>query len=89
MPNYFETGAELRLMIKNLVYVYMQSRDECRSGSRGMRQSDIFRNCGLDWGNYKSATSTHQMYWLVGLLRELQHEKKIQRNEETKLWRLH
>ena len=65
----------------------MSSKFECCSENLGMRQANIFRSCGFDWGKKKCYIS-NQQYWIVALLRELESEGKIQRNPTTKLWRL-
>ena len=84
----FKEGTELRIAIKQLVYEFMKRNGECSVFSRGMKQADIFRACGLDWGEYLNATSSNQQYWIVALLRELEQEGKIQRDPDTKRWRL-
>jgi len=88
MNDFLKVGTELRLKIKNLVFSYMKSKQECSSFSRGMRQAEIFRECGLDWGDQANSTSSQQVFWIVGLLRELEREGKIQRDETSKRWRL-
>ena len=59
---------------------------DCSSFSRGLKQAEIFRACGLDWGEYPNATSSNQQYWLVALLRELELEGKVKRDPITKKW---
>ena len=88
MNDFMKNGAELRLKIKDLVYLYMKSKPKCSSLSSGMRQAEIFKECGLDWGTFVGSSSSQQQFWIVGLLRELEREGKIQRDEYTKLWRL-
>lgn len=56
--------------------------------AEGMKQAEIFRNCGLDWGSQENATSSNQQYWIVGLLRQLEKENKIVRDESTKKWNI-
>lgn len=41
---------ELRLKIKKLVYDFMLKSENCSCDSPGMKQAEIFRACGLDWG---------------------------------------
>lgn len=53
-----------------------------------MTQAQIFRECGMDWGEKKNCTSSNQQYWIVAILRELEEEGKIQRDQFTKKWRL-
>ncbi|MEE1218289.1 MAG: hypothetical protein U0L20_00010 [Ruminococcus sp.] len=86
MTNHYQTGENLRLQIKNLVYDFMCQSYDCSSFSEGMKQAEIFRACGLDWGDYPNATSSNQQYWIVGLLRELETEHKVKRDPVTKKW---
>lgn len=88
MKNYFELGKNLRLEIKELVLSFMQNSPNCDPLDEGMKQAEIFRACGLDWGSYKNATSSNQQYWIVGLLRDLETDGFIQKNIETKKWHL-
>ena len=85
---HFEKGTKLRLEIKNLVYDFMLKCDDCSNDALGTKQAEIFRACGLDWGEYPNATSSNQQYWLVGLLRDLEKDGKIQRDSVSKHWRL-
>jgi len=48
----FETrGNEIRDLCKTLVLEFMQATKECQPGKTGMKQSQIFKNGGFDWGN--------------------------------------
>lgn len=86
--NFKKIGEELRNDFKNLVFNYMSIKDECSKLNDGMKQADIFRECGMDWGEKENCTSSNQQYWIVAILRELEEEGKIQRDIETKKWRL-
>ena len=87
--DYFEKrGIDIRMQAKNLVLEYMHSTPCCAPDGSGMKQSDIFRACGFDWGYYENATSSNQQDWIVALLRELEAENEVQRNPSSKLWRL-
>lgn len=86
--DYFKDGEQLRYQIKNLVYSFMKDSNSCKNTSEGMKQAEIFRECGLDWGTYDNATSSNQQYWLVALLRQLEAENKLQRDPVSKKWRL-
>ena len=88
MRNFLSDGAELRSQIKALVLEFMQTSPECSADAAGIRQAQIFKKCGLDWGEYPKATSNSQQFWLVGLLGELEDEDKIQRDTSTKRWRV-
>lgn len=86
MNNHLSIGKNLRNEIKVLVYDYMKSTAECDPYAEGLKQAEIFRACGLDWGEYPNATSSNQQYWLVALLRELESEEKVKRDPVTKKW---
>lgn len=88
MRNYLSDGTDLRIQIKALILDYMRNIPDCASNSEGMKQAEIFRACGLDWGEYPNATSSNQQYWIVALLRELEKEGIIQRDIESKRWRI-
>ena len=86
--NYVSKGTELRLAIKELVFDYMKNSPNCAVYADGLKQAEIFRQCGLDWGEYPNATSSNQQYWIVVLLRELESEGKVQRDVDSKKWRI-
>ena len=86
--NYVSKGTELRLAIKELVFDYMKNSPDCAVYADGLKQAEIFRQCGLDWGEYPNATSSNQQYWIVALLRELEFEGKVQRDVDSKKWRI-
>ena len=81
-------GKEIRELSKTLVLEFMQTSQGCQPGSTGMKQSQIFRNCGFDWGNYPKVTSSNQQYWIVAILSELQKEGKVEQISESGPWRL-
>lgn len=87
MRDYHFDGTSLRLQIKSLVLEYMQSVPECSPNDKGLKQVEIFRACGLDWGDYPNAKSDWQQYWVNALLRELGNEGFIVRDVVTKRWR--
>ena len=82
--NYVSKGTELRLAIKELVFDYMKNSPDCAVYADGLKQAEIFRQCGLDWGEYPNATSSNQQYWI----RELESEGKVQRDFDSKKWRI-
>lgn len=86
--NYVSKGTELRLAIKELVFDYMKNSPDCAVYADGLKQAEIFRQCGLDWGEYPNATSSNQQYWIVALLRELESEGKVQLDVDSKKWRI-
>lgn len=86
--DYQAQGKTLRNEFKKLVLEYMISSERCQKHNMGMKQAEIFRDCGMDWGEKKNCTSSNQQYWIVAILRELEDEGKIQRDQFTKKWRL-
>ena len=68
MDKFIEQGKELRDHAKQLVISFMNSENECFVSGPGIKQAQIFKQCGFDWGNYEKATSSNQQYWIVGLL---------------------
>ena len=88
MKKYVFQGESLRAKGKSLVIDFMSNHPECQPNSDGLKQSQIFRGCGLDWGNKQSATSSNQQYWLVALLRDLESDGGIERVSESGPWRL-
>jgi hypothetical protein len=66
----------------------MQSHIDCSRKSDGLKQSDIFKLCGFDWGDKNKARSTQQQYWVIALLRELESEGQIEQVNESGPWRL-
>jgi hypothetical protein len=87
MESYTDRGTALRSAAKTLVLEFMATRSECRPSGRGMKQAEIFRQCGFDWGEYPKATSSNQQYWIVALLRELESEGKVEQVTASGPWR--
>lgn len=50
--SYVSKGTELRLAIKELVFDYMKNSPDCAVYADGLKQAEIFRQCGLDLGEY-------------------------------------
>ncbi len=69
MSTFVARGLALRSQAKELILEFMKNCDLCQPGRDGLRQSELFRECGFDWGPYANATSSNQQYWLVALLR--------------------
>lgn len=81
-------GFDLRVKAKELALLALEKHpDGCRHG-KGVKQAEVFRLCGLDWGDYPKAPSTQQQYWAVALLRELESEGAVEQVEEKGPWRL-
>lgn len=88
MSQFVDAGLEIRNQAKELVFRFMQASALCQPSAEGMRLARIFRECGLDWGDYPKATSSNQQYWVVALVRELEAEGKVERISESGPWRL-
>ena len=89
MKSRFEkVGDEIRRQTRELILDFMKQSEECQPGAEGIKQAELFRVCGLDWGEQPTATSTQQNFWLVGLLRTLESEGIVERDVSTKKWRL-
>lgn len=83
-----QVGEKIREQSKNIVLDYMKLTDDCARCGKGLRQAELFRVCGFDWGDYEKAETARQQYWVVGLLRTLEREGAIQRDNVSKKWRL-
>ena len=88
MDKFIEQGKTLREKAKKLVLSFMAFDNECHVSGSGIKQAQIFKRCGFDWGNYEKATSSNQQYWIVGLLRELEAEGKVEQVRISGPWRL-
>lgn len=88
MNNFKEQGNEIRKRTKQLVLDFMNSNSKCKVYGSGMRQADIFRKCGFDWGDYPKAPSQDQQFWIVAVLKELEAEDKVEQVRSRGPWRL-
>ena len=88
MNKFTEVGNLIRKKSKELVIDYMENTFACQKKGEGQKQAEIFRNCGFDWGEKVNAISSNQQYWVVALLRELEEEGRVERDVDTKKWRL-
>ncbi|NQU86277.1 MAG: hypothetical protein HQ541_11000 [Mariniphaga sp.] len=88
MKNHFQEGIELRNKIKELIFDFIKQNPECKARESGLKQTVIFRECGMDWGNKKKVTSGRQQFWVNAILRELEDEGVIMQDAETNKWRL-
>ncbi len=79
MSQFKQFGKLLREAAKNVILKYMQQEQRYQPQCTGISQAELFRSCGLDWGNYTSATSSNQQYWIVALPRELEAEGRTKR----------
>lgn len=86
--NNFEVrGKRLTEQAKGLLLEYMQNCRDCSRTGSGKRQTELFRECGLDWGDYENAESRRQSFWVIALLRVLEQQNYIFR-DENKRWHL-
>jgi hypothetical protein len=88
MKQFCDFGAAIRKEAKALVLRFLEQNADARpDDGPGIRQAEIFRACGLDWGDFPKATSSNQQYWTVALLNELALEKKVVQIRERGPWR--
>ena len=88
MEKFKTRGKDLREQAKTIVFDFMASHPECQPSSKGLKQAEIFRLCGFDWGRKEKATSSNQQYWVVALLRELAEENRVEQVFESGPWRI-
>ncbi|WP_323816573.1 hypothetical protein [Cellvibrio sp. NN19] len=88
MEKFKNAGKSLRAEAKVMVRQFMEQHELCAPNSSGLKQAEIFRECGLDWSNKPKATSSNQQYWLVALLKELEEEGVVEQVNESGPWRL-
>lgn len=81
-------GFELRKAAKSLVREFLQSHPDAKPSGKGLRQAEIFRACGFDWGTFPKATSSSQQYWIVALMKELEAAGEVVQVSESGPWRL-
>lgn len=87
--NHLETrGRDIRSEAKRLVLDFLRSHPEGHPAGKGIRQAQISKLCGLDWGDYLNATSEQQQFWVVALLRELEAEGLVERVTPGGPWRV-
>ena len=87
MREFHDRGAALRAEAKALVLEFLDHQIDARPSGPGIRQAEIFRACGFDWGDFPKATSSNQQYWTVALLKQLEAEGKIIQVRESGPWR--
>lgn len=81
-------GAELRTKVKELALAVLAKHPDGQKNGKGIKQSEVFRLCGFDWGAKPKATSSNQQYWVVALLRELEEDGLVEQIKESGPWRL-
>jgi len=87
MREFHDRGAALRAEAKALVLEFLEHHTDARPSGRGIRQAEISRACGFDWGDFPKATSSNQQYWTVALLKQLEADGKIMQAKESGPWR--
>jgi hypothetical protein len=87
MKRFEEQGAAIRASARALVLEFLDSHTDAKPGRAGVRQATIFRSCGFDWGDREKATSSHQQYWTVAILKQLEKEGLIVQVRESGPWR--
>ena len=60
MNNHYQSGVVLRNKIKELIFDFIKQSPECKPNALGLKQTVIFRESGMDWGNKERATSSNQ-----------------------------
>ncbi|ELE9014063.1 hypothetical protein RM345_003047 [Enterobacter cloacae] len=88
MKDLLQQGHKLRSKAKELAISALQKHPDGNKNGKGVKQAEVFRLCGLDWGNYPKALSTQQQYWVVALLRELEADGLVEQVEDKGPWRL-
>lgn len=88
MNDLLQQGLELRSKAKELAISALNKHPDGNKNGKGVKQAEVFRLCGLDWGNYPKTLSTQQQYWVVALLRELEAEGLVEQVEDKGPWRL-
>ncbi|MER2593909.1 hypothetical protein [Escherichia coli] len=88
MNKFQHQGAELRNRAKELALSVLKTHPDAQKNGNGVKQAEVFRLSGLDWGEKRKATSSNQQYWVVALLRELEEEGLVEQIEDRGLWRL-
>ncbi len=88
MDQFERRGAEIRGSVKSLILDFMDKQVDCQSTSDGLKQAQIFRACGLSWGDQEKATESNQQYWVIAALRELEAQHKVEQVSNAGPWRL-
>ena len=86
MNKFQHQGAELRNRAKELALSVLKTHPDAQKNGNGVKQAEVFRLSGLDWGEKRKATSSNQQYWVVALLRELEEEGLVEQIEDRGPW---
>ncbi|MBY8380047.1 hypothetical protein KXZ64_15735 [Klebsiella pneumoniae] len=76
------------LFAPSLALAVLAKHPDGQKNGKGIKQSEVFRLCGFDWGAKPKATSSNQQYWVVALLRELEEDGLVEQIKESGPWRL-
>ena len=87
MQEFRDRGAAIRKASTALVLEFMKNHPDANPDGPGIRQAEIFRECGFGWGAYPKATPSNQQYWIVALLNELQAQGLVMQVSESGPWR--
>ncbi|HEX8394502.1 MAG TPA: hypothetical protein VF665_19300 [Longimicrobium sp.] len=83
MSSFEARGQHLRSEAKAHVLAFLASTPRAQPSREGVKQAEIFKACGFDWGNYPKASSSNQQYRVVALLRELETEGRVEQIVES------
>jgi len=81
-------GKAIRELAESVILEFMHTTEECQPGREGIKQAQIFKKCGFDWGDYPKASSSNQQYWVVAIMWKLKKEGKVEQVSESGPWRL-
>lgn len=87
MATFMERGAALRQEAQAMVVEYLRLNGG-KAGELGLQQKQVFDCCGLSWGDHENASAKQQVFWMAGLLRDLEAQGVVERDPESKRWRL-
>jgi hypothetical protein len=87
MTIFEERGAAIRMTAKALIIDFLEHHTDARPEGHGIKQASIFRDCGLDWGEYPQARSSNQQYWTIAILKQLEKEGFIVQVSPSGPWR--
>ena len=87
MDKHLHEGTALRLKIKELVLDFMKNNDDCQPNALGVACAEIFRDCGLNWGDLPTKPG-NQVYWVHALLEQCEKEGLVFRDPINKKYRI-
>jgi hypothetical protein len=87
MASHPQSGQAVRELSILLIIDFMRANPSCQPNGGGMTQTDLFSQCGFDWGDQPSYPSTSQQMWFCALLRVMQQNGLIQQLPDKK-WKM-